>query len=261
MSCKLKHLVSIIMPMFNASSFAKQAIYSVQSQSYKNWELIIVDDCSTDDSIAVLEKELSDHRIFLIKNKKNLGIANSRNIAISAAQGRYIAFLDSDDIWLPTKLERQLAFMKKTKFPICFSSYYTINKNNIKTGLRLIPDRSSYESLLTAHHIGTLTAIYDTEFYGKQYFLEIHHEDYEMWLRLFKKLPSPIFGIKEPLAEYRVHNGSKSSNKFKTIMWRWRIYREFEKLNISKSFYYLIKSYIHILLRFLNGKIRRIDYK
>ena len=251
-------LVSIIMPMYNASEYIAKSILSVQAQTFSNWELIIVDDCSIDNSYHLAKKASDDDsRIIVLSNQHNIGVAETRNRGIRKANGRYIAFLDSDDLWLPLKLDKQIKFMQERMFPICYSSYYTINSNSRRTGFRKIPSQTSYKILLNSNHIGMLTAVYDTQFFSKQYFLNIHHEDYEMWLRLFKKIPDKIFGIKEPLAEYRVHAGSKSSNKLKALVWRWRIYHNVERLGFIKSLLCMTRSLLSIMSRTFMSKFRR----
>lgn len=245
-------VVSIITPMFNSVQFIEQTIQSVINQSFQDWEMIIVDDCSTDNSVQAVNKFLIDTRIKLIELTQNSGPAVARNTAIHLAKGKYIAFLDSDDIWLPNKLEKQVAVLRKESTGITFSSYFTINKNGIRTGLIKIPQFVNYKSLLKKNHIGNLTAIYDTEKFGKLFFLNIKHEDYAFWLTLLKKLSnSDVIGITEPLAEYRVHNTSVSSNKFKAALWTWNIYRDIEHLTLFQAIYYF--SYY-----FVSGVVKRL---
>jgi glycosyltransferase involved in cell wall biosynthesis len=233
-------LVSIIIPCYNSSKFISQTIESVLNQTHQNWEMIIVDDCSTDNSVRILTEYIkNDERIKLIKLEKNSGPAIARNRATEEAKGRYIAFLDSDDVWLPKKLEIQLKFMSKNKVSLCYSSYYLIDETGIETGLFITKEKSNYDKLLKSNFIGNLTAIYDTEYLGKQYTNNVRRQDYALWLKILKRIDEAN-GILEPLAKYRIHNKSISANKIKAASWQWNIYRNVEKLNLIKSMYYFM---------------------
>ncbi len=238
-------LVSVITPCYNSSRFISQAIESVLAQTYKNFEMIIVDDCSTDDSVGVVEEYLGkDCRIKLIKLEKNGGPAIARNIAIEAAKGGYIAFLDSDDIWLPEKLEKQIKFMKECDVILSYSSYYLINENGDDIGLFLTKERATYRELLKSNYIGNLTAIYDAGRIGKQYMEVVQRrQDYTLWLKILKA-ELLAEGILEPLAKYRRHRNSISSNKLKAAHSQWNVYRNIEKMSLHKCIYYFI-NYIY----------------
>ncbi len=235
-------LVSIITPSYNSSKCIAQTIESVLSQTYHNWEMIIVDDFSLDNSNEIIENYLKkDSRIRLIKLHKNSGPAVARNKAIKEAKGQYIAFLDSDDIWLSLKLEKQIQFMENNDVKLCYSSYYTMDeKDNSQHQFKIPKEKVCYKELLKTCIIGNLTTIYNSEKIGKFYMKDIGHEDYSMWLQILKKVDY-AYGIKEPLAIYRVSSDSISGNKLKSAIWQWKIYRKVEKLNLFKSIYYFVQ--------------------
>ncbi len=233
--------VTIIMPSYNSEKFIIESVESVLVQTYSNWELIIVDDCSPDSSNHIIMKYVdSDHRIKLIKLEKNSGPAVARNTAIEAANGRYIAFLDSDDVWLPNKLEKQIKFMQDNDLAFTYSSYKLVGEDNEDLGLFITKDKISYFDMLKTCSVGCLTAIYDTEKIGKQYMpLILKRQDYGLWLKILK-LIGETRGILEPLATYRIRKNSVSSNKVKAAKYQWKIYREIEKLSFLKSLYYFV---------------------
>lgn len=231
--------VTIIMPSYNSEKFIIESVESVLVQTYSNWELIIVDDCSPDDSNKIITKYVdNDSRIKLIKLQKNSGPAVARNTAIEAANGRYIAFLDSDDVWLPNKLETQINFMHDNDLAFTYSSYRLVGEDNEHLGVFITKDKISYFDMLKTCSVGCLTAIYDTEKIGKQYMpLILKRQDYGLWLKILK-LIGKTRGILEPLATYRIRKNSVSSNKVKAAKYQWKIYREIEKLSFLKSLYY-----------------------
>lgn len=243
------NLVSIIMPAYNAESHIASAIESILKQTYRSWELLVVNDASSDMTGEIVEKiKKSDSRISLFTNATNMGIADSRNLALKSAKGKFIAFLDSDDLWLPDKLSTQLAFMSNSNVCITYSGYSRINESGKFLCTVMPPKLISYEDLLKTNHIGNLTGIYDCEILGKEYFKKYKHEDYIAWLNLIKRAGQG-HGILQELAQYRVNSGSASANKFKAITWQWRIYRESERLSISKSCI-LMGSYVwHAVLK------------
>ena len=231
--------VTIIMPSYDSEKFIIESVESVLAQTYSNWELIIVDDCSPDDSNKIITKYVdSDCRIKLIKLQKNSGPAIARNMAIETANGRYIAFLDSDDVWLPNKLETQINFMHDNDLAFTYSSYGLVGEDNEHLGVFITKDKISYFDMLKTCSVGCLTAIYDTEKIGKQYMpLILKRQDYGLWLKILK-LIGETKGILEPLATYRIRKNSVSSNKVKAAKYQWKIYREIEKLSFLKSLYY-----------------------
>ncbi|WP_299238949.1 glycosyltransferase family 2 protein [Sulfurihydrogenibium sp.] len=234
-----KDLVSVIMPNYNRAKYISEAIESVISQTYPIWELMIIDDCSTDNSVNIIEEYVAkDERIKLIRLPKNSGPAIARNTGIEVASGRYIAFLDSDDVWLPYKLEKQVKFMRENNLSLVYSAYYIIDKYGFVKGIRNIKEKISYKDLLKTNWIGNLTGIYDAQKLGKVFMENVGHEDYVLWLSILKRIDY-AFGINEPLAKYRVLPNSYSSNKFKSIKSMWNIYRSIERLDLLHSIYYL----------------------
>ncbi len=235
----MKELVSVITPSYNSSRFIVEAIESVLAQNYKNLEMIIVDDCSTDNSEEIIENFVNkDERIKFIKMEKNSGPAIARNRAIKEAQGRYIAFLDSDDLWMSNKLEKQIEFMKEYNLAFTYSAYKLIDEENNDLGTFTPREELSYEDILKTNDIGCLTAIYDTQQLGKVYMPNIlKRQDYGLWLRILKQI-GKTKGILAPLAIYRLRKNSVSSNKLKSAFYQWKIYREIEKLDFFKSSYY-----------------------
>lgn len=234
------NLVSIVTPSYKSSEFIVQTIESVLVQTYENWELLIIDDCSPDNSNIIIEEfQKQDNRIRLIKLEKNSGPANARNEGIKQAKGRYIAFLDSDDIWLPQKLEKQIRFMNENNLSLTYSAYETIDENGNYINTRNIKRNITYKNMLKSNQIGNLTGIYDCEKIGKYYMYDVGHEDYTLWLKIMKDVKQTI-GITEVLAKYRIVKSSISSNKFKVLGWTWNIYRNIIGLNFFKSLYYFI---------------------
>ncbi|HSN65370.1 MAG TPA: glycosyltransferase family 2 protein [Fusibacter sp.] len=231
--------VSIITPSYNSSKFISATINSVLSQTVTHWEMIIVDDCSTDNSVEIIQSCVEkDSRIKLIELTRNSGAAVARNKAIEMAQGRYIAFLDSDDLWLPSKLEKQLAFMQKNNYPFIYTAYDKIDEEGEFFGHVGAFDKVNYFDMLKNPSIGCLTVIYDTNHFGKVYMPLIHkRQDFGLWLKLLKKTEH-AYGLNKILAQYRVHNNSISANKIKAACHTWLLYRQIEELSLFQSMYY-----------------------
>lgn len=231
--------VSIVTPSYRSESFVADTIRSVQSQSVTDWEMIVVDDCSMDHSVDVVQAFVEqDSRIKLIQLAENSGAAVARNVAIEEARGRYIAFLDSDDVWLPTKLEKQLGFMRANGHAFTYSAYVKVDEFGVIFGRVGVPAKVCYTDLLKVSSIGCLTAMYDTEFFGKVYMPLIRkRQDLGLWLRLLGKTKY-AFGLNEALAQYRVRANSISGNKVDAAKFTWRLYRDVEGLNLAKAGYY-----------------------
>ena len=233
--------VSVIMPCFNSEKYLKETIESVLKQTYGNFELIFVDDCSTDDSVRVV-KSFGDGRIKIFSTEKNSGAAVARNNGIEHSSGRWLAFLDSDDIWYPEKLERQIAFMVKKGVAFSFTDYEVINGlGALRTVFKPKRDAYSYKDLLKHNSIGCLTVMLDTEKLGKIYMPvdAVKREDYAAWLSVLRT-GEKAYCLHEVLAKYKIHGNSASSNKGKMIRYQWRVFRKIEKLNFIKSVYYLL---------------------
>ena len=161
-------IVSIVTPLFNGQAFVEEAIRSVQGQTFKEWEIVVVDDASTDQSVLIVNTLInSDSRIRLLQRKENKGAASARNLAISGAKGRYIAFLDCDDKWLPGKLSTQLEFLTRTGAAFCFTAYERVDEAGMFLDSVGVPHQLTYKELLKTNYIGCLTAIYDTKVFGK----------------------------------------------------------------------------------------------
>ncbi|GAA4311504.1 glycosyltransferase family 2 protein [Compostibacter hankyongensis] len=237
----MNYLVSVITPCYNSRHYIADAIQSVISQSYANWEMIIVDDCSTDRSVAVIEKFLTDPRIKLYKQAQNSGPVLARNLAISKASGDIIAFLDSDDIWNEDKLQEQLEVYKaNSSCAIVFSDYEYINVHGRSVNKFIRgPKYIGYRSLLKSNYIGCLTATYNVALLGKRYLIAHGHEDYILWLSILRE-GFVAMNVGKSLAKYRVLSNSISSNKLKAARWQWSIYRNVEKIGLTRSIYYFI---------------------
>ena len=236
-------IVSIIMPCHNGASFLRQAVDSVLDQSYKDWELLIIDDASTDGSVEVAEEYCrQDSRIRLLHTKYSTGKpATPRNVGIKAATGRFIAFLDCDDQWLSEKLEHQLPLFEKKDCAAVFSFYKKMDKDgNIRSAVVTSPAVVDFDQLLDGNCIGNLTGIYDTAKVGKVYQKEIHHEDYLMWLQVLQKgFVACNTGTVE--AYYRESDTSVSGSKLKALGWTWVIYRRELGLPLLTSTSHFIK--------------------
>ncbi|WP_287797332.1 glycosyltransferase family 2 protein [Idiomarina sp.] len=230
--------VSVIMPLYNSAQYAVKSIKSVLSQTYKNLELILVDDASIDDTYQQISPFLNDKRVRYIGLTKNSGSAVARNVGIEEARGRYIAFLDSDDLWMPHKVEKQLDFMSQNKFPFTYSAYNKIDRYGQVYEHVGVPDTVEYYDLLKVCSIGCLTAIYDTQHFGKVFMPLIRkRQDLGLWLQLLRRAKY-AHGLNEALANYRVHPNSISANKIKAASYTWRLYREHEKLNFISAVYF-----------------------
>lgn len=235
-------LVSIITPCYNAAKYLSQCIGSVQEQTYSNWEMLIVDDSSTDHSVEVIKTfQKNDERIKLIQLNTNSGAAISRNKAIENAQGDYMAFLDADDMWFSNKLELQIVFMQKNNYAFTYSSYEEIDETGHFLKLKpIFKSHLNYRDLLTANRVGCLTAVYDVKQLGKMYMPNIRkRQDYALWLTILKQPHIYCFGLNEVLSQKRVIKSSISSNKFEMLYWNFVMFRKTQKYSIVKSLYCL----------------------
>ena len=229
-------LVSIIMPSYNSAKFISESIQSVISQTYFDWELLIVDDCSTDNTTTIVESFTSDSRIKLTILESNSGAGIARNTAVSLAQGKYIAFLDSDDLWKPKKLERQLQFMTQNNQPFAFSFYDCISEDG-KSLQKTIqaPLHLTYKKLFFCNFVGNLSGIYDTEFFGKIAISSIRkRQDWILWLTILKKIKIAK-PVAESLAFYRVRQDSISASKINLLKHNYTVYRKFHGYNVLVS--------------------------
>lgn len=226
----MNEVVSIIMPSYNTAKFISETIESVSAQTYPNWELIIVDDCSTDDTDAVVRPYLVDDRIRYIKNEKNSGAAVSRNRALCEAKGKWVAFLDSDDLWLPEKLEKQIEFMEKNDYHFSYTNYIEIDETTNPNGRSVTgPKKVTRHGMYNYCWMGCLTVMYDVDTIGLIQIADIKkNNDYAMWLKACKK--ADCYLLDEVLAKYRKRSGSISNHGYtKLIKWHYKLYREAEQ--------------------------------
>ncbi|WMI66620.1 glycosyltransferase family 2 protein [Aestuariibaculum sp. YM273] len=239
----MKGLVSIITPSYNSAKFISETIESVQSQTYTNWELIIVNDASSDNTIELLREYIhKDSRIKLLQLKTNSGPAIARNKGIDEAKGDYIAFLDADDIWKPNKLEKQISFMQVENCDVCFSDYDLINDQGVHLNKRIkaLP-KVSYNTLLKSNYIGNLTGIYNAEVLGKIKSPNLRkRQDWLLWINAVKSSGKDAIGINESLAYYRVHKNSMSFNKFHLLKHNFLVYKKGLGFSVFKSCKYMI---------------------
>ena len=236
----LPDFVSVITPCYNSEKYIKATIESVIRQSFRAFELIIIDDGSDDSTCEIVEEyQQKDPRIRLLKQAVNGGPAQARNAGIAVAKGQYIAFIDSDDIWLENKLERQIDFMKRENAPISFTAYKKIDVDGkLISGMVEVPDRIGYQELLKSNVMGCLTVVYDVSIVGKEYMPEIlKRQDHGLWLKILHK-GHIAYGLNEDLARYRIGPYSVSRNKAAAAVYQWKLYREIEKLSILNSIYY-----------------------
>jgi glycosyltransferase involved in cell wall biosynthesis len=252
-------IVTVITPSYNSSAFIGVTIESVLTQSFTDLEMIIVDDCSTDNSVEFIESYAKkDSRVKLIKLAENSGAAIARNTAIKAANGRYIAFLDSDDLWSENKLEYQLKYMQENDIAFSYAAYNKIDDNGNFIGRVGVPEKVSYSDLLKVCSIGCLTAMYDSKKLGKVYMPIIRkRQDLGLWLRILTDIPF-AYSCPGTLAEYRVRGGSISANKKNAALYTWKLYRDVEKLNLFKASYYFSRYAINGVLRTKVPRLARL---
>ena len=231
---------TVITPIYNAEDFLEETLTSISEQSYQNWEALLINDCSTDRSLAIAQRFADkDSRFKIINRIESGGAAKARNDGINQAKGRFIAFLDSDDVWLPNKLEAQIGFMKSNDIAFSFSSYRFLTEEGQITTEVKAPKKITYSKLLKGNVIACLTAVYDTQKLGKVLMPDIlKRQDFGLWLKI-TKMGVTGHGLQVPLAHYRLRKGSISSAKFNTMLYTWDLYRSVEKLSLFQSFYYI----------------------
>ena len=251
----MNELVSIIMPSYNTAPFIEKSIQSVLAQVYKNWELIIVDDCSTDYTDAAVEPFLSDTRIRYFKNKKNSGAAVSRNRALREAKGKWIAFLDSDDLWMPEKLEKQITYMTNNGYHFSYTKYEEMDAEGKANGVTVSgPKKITKSGMFNYCWPGCLTVMYDREYVGDLQIADIKkNNDYAMWLKVCRK--ANCYLLDEALAKYRRGRaGSVSSHSIKTMIgWHYKLFREAEYRNPFASVVLTVRNLFF-------GVIKKVKY-
>lgn len=232
-----RRLVSVITPAHNAERFLETTVRSVQAQTYPHWEMWVVDDVSTDRTAAIAEKlAAADPRVRLLRLGANQGPAGARNAGMDAARGRFVAFLDADDLWLPEKLSRQVAFMERTGSPFTYTGYRMIDEDGRELGRPVqVPESIDYRGLLKNTTIGCLTVMLDRQSLGASRMPALRrHEDLALWYELLKR-GLAARGLPEDLALYRVVRGSRSADKVRTAAHMWKVYRKVEKLSLLDS--------------------------
>ncbi|WP_025628719.1 glycosyltransferase family 2 protein [Vibrio parahaemolyticus] len=244
-------LVSIIMPVYNGEKTILCAIESVMQQSYSNWELIIVDDCSLDKTYSKVSSIIDD-RVRFFQLEANTGSpALPRNFGLSKCKGKYVAFLDADDLWEPEKLELQVDILEKGYNVVCsnYSVFLDDEKDNF-VSFRNFPKEFDFRSMLKRNCIGNLTGIYNKENLGIVLQKNQGHEDYIMWLELVKNA-GKAYCVQKSLARYRITNNSVSSDKVQAAKWQWKIYRDELGLSLPLSSYYFSHYAINTFKRFI----------
>lgn len=237
-----KGLISVITPTYNCAKFIEYTIESVRAQSYKQWEMIIVDDCSTDNTKKIVDKFIKeDNRIKYFCLENNSGAAIARTKAMELAKGEYMAFLDSDDIWPENKLTKQLIFMKQNGFSFTCTAYEQIDEdgNSLNRIIQTV-SKADYNRVLLDCPVGNSTVMYNVEKMGKFEVPNIRkRNDDALWLQMLKK-EKYIYGMNSVLMKYRIRQNSISSNKFKVIKYHWILYRDIEHLSIARSIFHIM---------------------
>ena len=235
-------LVSIITPSFNSEKFIAEAIQSVLNQTYQNWEMIIVDDCSTDRTVYIIEDFVrNDIRIRFFQLEKNSGAGIAREKALSEAKGDYISFLDADDLWKSLKLEKQLQFLKDNKIHFTFSFYDCIDEEGTLLNRSVqAPRNLSYRQLFFCNYVGNLTGIYDVNYFGKIAISSTRkRQDWMVWLTILKKIRSAK-PVPESLAYYRIRDNSLSASKVDLLKHNFAVYRNFHGFNYVGSLFIML---------------------
>lgn len=249
----MNELVSIIMPNYNCENYLKDTIDSVISQTYTNWELLFVDDCSTDNSLELI-KSYNDERIKILKNEIHSGAAISRNYALREARGKWIAFLDSDDIWLPEKLEKQIMFMEENDYKFSYTNYRRIDEENNDLGVEITgPKKITKRKMYHYCYPGCLTVMFDADFVGLVQIEDLpKNNDYAMWLKICKK--ATCYLLNESLAKYRQRVGSISrQSKLSLIKYHYKLFRVSEKMGVISSIW---RTFMNLFF----GVIKKIKY-
>ncbi|MEG9327447.1 glycosyltransferase family 2 protein [Salinimicrobium catena] len=257
---KKSPFVSIVMPAHDAEAFIVESISSVQQQTHENWELLVIDDASHDQTAKIVEDLMAeDDRIKLHSLPANQGAGFARNIGIKASKGDYISFLDADDLWKPHKLKTQLDFMAREKVYVCYSSYELMDEDG-KSLVKKIEalEELPFSKLLKANYVGNLTGIYDASHLGKIFCPLIRkRQDWGLWLLAVKKAGGAR-GITEPLATYRVRKHSISANKWEMLGYNYKVYRKVLGFSALKSGFWML---LFLWEQFMVKSRRKVDLK
>lgn len=229
-------LVSVIIPIFNSEKYISDTIISVQNQTYQNWEMLLVDDGSTDETQTIITSFLTDKRIQFYPLEKNSGTGVARNFGVAKAAGKYISFLDADDLWKTKKLEKQINFMQTHNQPFTFSFYDCIDEQGNSLNRRIeAPRNLSYRQLFFCNYVGNLTGIYNVDYFGKISISNIRkRQDWMHWLTILKKIKTAK-PVPESLAFYRIRENSLSTSKTALIQYNFAVYRQFHGFNLVVS--------------------------
>lgn len=240
-------LISIVIPMYNAKHYIIQTLESVENQTYKNYEVLIVNDASTDDCSKIVADWISNKPQFqLIQLDRNMGVSEARNKGMSLSKGEYVAFLDSDDVWENTKLEKQIEFMLQNNYKFTCTGYTIFSENNENKMNMIYPSKiMNYNHLLKGNEIPCFTVMIKKELLFNRMFEKIHHEDYAFWLNILKECNVKCYTLQESLGKYRKSSNSLSGNKFEAAKWTWDVLRN-QKINGLKLLYcyvcYIVKA-------------------
>ena len=248
-------LISVIMAAYNAEKTVRQAVLSALGQTYRNLEILVVDDCSTDSTVDIVKKLAGkDRRIRLFRNRENKGVSYARRHALENAAGSWVAILDSDDAWMPEKLEKQIRFQKEQDAALVFTGSAFMDGNGKQIGFELhVPEEISYRQLLKQNLVSNSSVLVKKSLYEK-YYVENDslHEDFAVWLAIMKTGIN-AYGIDEPLIIYRITESSKSGNKLHAAKMNWNTY-QYIGLNILQSCYYMVWYAMNGLLKYKNLK-------
>lgn len=243
MVAESNELISIIVPVYHVEKFIVQTMDCVKAQTCANWELLLIEDCGKDNSAKLIEEycdRTGDGRIRLIRQPSNMGAARARNRGLAEAKGRYIAYLDADDLWVPEKLEKQLAFLKEKDAAFTFTGYEFANEDGVGTGkIVKVPETLNYKEALKNTTIFTSTVMFDTEKISKEK-LEMpvmKSEDTALWWKILRE-GHIAWGLDENLVKYRRAGRSLSSNKLEAIRRIWNLYRKAEGMSVLSSAYH-----------------------
>ena len=253
-SAPINNRVSVIMPAYNIACYIEDSVFSVLKQSFSNLELIIVDDASSDETGEIADVLAhSDARIHVIHSKENVGGAGARNLGLKAAQSRYVAFIDGDDLWHPEKLERQMCLMSRGGVQLAYTAIQKVGPDGRFFGnVQTVTESVDYVTLLGNPLIGCSTVLIDYEAVGRLLMPDIRkRQDFAFWLQLLRA-GAVAHGINEPLTYYRVRRGSLSSNKLSAACYTWQVYREFEKLSFWRALPYFFSYAFRAVLKRLN---------
>ena len=247
-------LVSIIIPTYNAEKYIEETLNSIFEQTYKEWEIIVIDDVSTDDTRKIVEKFTYKKNIRLVQSIEKLFTPGARNKGIELAKGKYIAFLDADDFWHKNKLKKQIVFLERNdNIILSFTGIRKVNSEGKQLGELIVPEKITHKELLRGNKICCSSVVINQELLGVFKFNEEIKivEDYALWLKILRESDSNAIGINEPLTHYRVHNEAKTSNKLVSAIDTWKVLRESENLSILQSiipFFFYAKDGLRKLL-------------